>query len=183
MADVEEKMRARELLCFDYTDGIIGICTDGKVVSCFPHHGSDVMKSKFDIPEWKDIIAISIGWNHVLGLKEDGTVLAHGDNRLGQCNVNDWTDIISISTGKECSVGLRSDGTVIAVGVDSQNIETWKDIIQVICISSGIDRREIIVALKKDGSVITGSKWDRIYDYVKDFSTGVTVHLFSDGEY
>ena len=36
---------------------------------------------------------ISIGYNHIVALKSDGTVVAVGDNEDGQCNVSGWTDI------------------------------------------------------------------------------------------
>lgn len=44
---------------------------------------------------WKDVpaaalsgvVAIASGYNHILALKRDGTIVAWGDNREGQCNV------------------------------------------------------------------------------------------------
>jgi alpha-tubulin suppressor-like RCC1 family protein len=38
-------------------------------------------------------VAIAAGGNHTVGLKSDGTVVAAGYNRDGQCNVSGWTDI------------------------------------------------------------------------------------------
>ena len=59
---------------------------------------------------------ISAGAFHTVGLLKDGTVVAIGDNKYGQCSVDDWTDIVSVSGGGWHSVGLRSDGKVVAVG-------------------------------------------------------------------
>jgi alpha-tubulin suppressor-like RCC1 family protein len=65
---------------------------------------------------WTDIVAISLGAEHIVGLRSDGTVVATGANGWGQCNVSGWTDIVSISAGAYNTMGLRSDGTVVAVG-------------------------------------------------------------------
>ena len=59
---------------------------------------------------------ISAGTGYTVGLKRDGTVVAVGDNRAGECNVSGWTDIVAVSTGFWHTVGLKRDGTVVAVG-------------------------------------------------------------------
>ena len=69
--------------------------------------------------DWTDIVAISAGYEHTVGLKSDGTVVAVGGNEDGQCNVQNWTDIVAISAGNKHTVGLKSDGTVVAVGRNS----------------------------------------------------------------
>ena len=59
---------------------------------------------------------VAVGWGHTVGLKSDGTVVAVGDNRYGQCNIGSWTDITKVAAGSHHTVGLKSDGTVVAVG-------------------------------------------------------------------
>ncbi|MCK5181557.1 MAG: hypothetical protein KAQ73_03360, partial [Dehalococcoidia bacterium] len=56
---------------------------------------------------------IATGWGHTVGLKDDGTAFAVGDNRYGQCNIYSWTDITQITAGNHHTVGLQSDGTVV----------------------------------------------------------------------
>jgi len=60
--------------------------------------------------------SISAGLSHSVGLHNNGTVIATGDNSAGQCNIQSWTDVVSISAGALHTVGLRRDGTVLAVG-------------------------------------------------------------------
>ena len=43
-------------------------------------------------------------------------MVATGDNKYGQCNVESWNDIVAIYAGDMHTVGLKSDGTVIATG-------------------------------------------------------------------
>ena len=42
---------------------------------------------------WTNIVGISAGDYHTVGLKADGTVVAAGDNQYGQCNVSGWNNI------------------------------------------------------------------------------------------
>ncbi len=58
------------------------------------------------MPTSNNFNAISVGANHCLALKTDGTVVAWGDNTYGQCNVPPRNDFIAISAGKEFSVGI-----------------------------------------------------------------------------
>ena len=47
-----------------------------------------------DVDGWTDIVAVSAGDYHTVGLKADGTVVAVGYNDNGQCDVDGWTDIL-----------------------------------------------------------------------------------------
>lgn len=103
-----------------------------------------------------DAIAIretlSAGGSHTVGIKNDGTVTACGNNNYGQCDVGDWTDIVAVSAGVDHTVGLRSDGTVVAAGMggsDWINVSEWTDIVSVFtgyCLTVGV---------KSDGSIVT----------------------------
>ena len=73
-------------------------------------------RDKCNVSEWKNIVAISAGDDHTVGLKSDGTVVAVGSNNSGKCRVEDWQNIVAISAAGNQTVGLRADGTVVAVG-------------------------------------------------------------------
>lgn len=53
---------------------------------------------------------ISAGSHHSLGLRSDGTVVAVGDNKDGQCAVEGWSDIVAISAEFNHSLGLKATG-------------------------------------------------------------------------
>ena len=94
---------------------------------------------------------ISGNWNHTVGLKDDGHVVATGYSIMNQCDVDSWTDIVSVDTGGLFMVGLKADGTVVAVGFNGCgqcDIDSWTDIVAV---SAG---GNFTVGLKSDGTVL-----------------------------
>lgn len=46
------------------------------------------------VKDWSDIVLISFGEGHIIGLKSNGTIIAAGQNGEGQCEVNTWTNIL-----------------------------------------------------------------------------------------
>ncbi len=94
---------------------------------------------------------VAAGRLHTVALREDGTVLAAGDDQFGQCQVGDWKDIVYIAAGKYHTLGVREDGTVVAAG-DGQfgqcNVEDWTDIVAVAAGDSHT------LGLRTDGTVV-----------------------------
>lgn len=94
---------------------------------------------------------ISAGYNHIAGLKSDGTVVAVGRNTDGQCEVSGWEDIAATAVNWYHTVGLKSDGTVVAVGNNEKGqceISSWEDIV---AIAAGVEHT---AGLKSDGTVV-----------------------------
>ena len=109
--------------------------------------------TSFNFTSWTDIVAVSAGNYHTVGLKKDGTVVAVGWNSYGQCDTDDWTDIVAVSAGDYHTVGLKKDGTVVAGGRNDYgqcDTDAWTDIV---AISAGFSHT---VGLKKDGTVVAG---------------------------
>ncbi len=40
---------------------------------------------------------IAAGYRHSVGLRRDGTVIATGENRYGQCDVGGWREIVAVA--------------------------------------------------------------------------------------
>ena len=116
--------------------------------------------------QWKNIKALAGDYFHTVALKSDGTVVAVGDNRYGQCDVSSWRNIAAITTGpgRVCyyTLALRTDGTVVATkGLRCHNeIQKWNNIVSV-AVGTGSE----IVGLKSDGTVAT-IECDRYYTEV-----------------
>ena len=49
----------------------------------------------------------------VVGRKMDGTAVADGSNKYGQCNVQAWKNILEIFTGMKKTLAIQNDGSVI----------------------------------------------------------------------
>lgn len=72
---------------------------------------------------------ISAGFDHTVGLRSDGTVVAAGPRCSKACDVMSWRNIIAIAAGKYHTVGLKSDGTLVAVGDNKKgqcDVSGWK---------------------------------------------------------
>ena len=105
-----------------------------------------------NLPNSYMISTISAAGGYNVVLKRDGTVIANGYNKNGECNVSEWTDIIAISARGHHTVGLKRDGTVVAVGDNEYgqcNVSEWTDIVAVS--ASGASHT---VGLKRDGTVV-----------------------------
>ena len=102
-------------------------------------------------PGWADITQVAGGSVHTVALKNDGIVVAVGDNLAGQCDVGGWTDITQVTAGGWHTVGLKSDGTVVAVGPNYDgrcNVGSWTNINLV---AAGYYHT---VGVKDDGAVV-----------------------------
>ncbi len=115
----------------------IGLKNDGTVVGAGVAHASKYSYSRDDfypvlgwawpieVSSWTNIKAISVGAGHVVGLKEDGTVVAAGDgaaysNADGNNQVVKWKNISAVAAGGGFTVGLKTDGTIVGAGSVSQ---------------------------------------------------------------
>ena len=148
---------------------------------------SDARERSFAL--WSEIAqreSVSAAQVHTVGLRSDGTVVAVGSNRYGQCDVSDWTDIVAVAAGGLHTVGLRADGTVLAVGTNSSgecDIGNWTDIV---AIAAG---QYHTVGLRADGTVVAVGENDYGKCYVGNWTDIVaiaagndhTVGLLADG--
>ncbi len=113
--------------------------------------GFDLAEITHGVSEPLRIISVAAGNFFTLGLRQDGKVMAAGNNESGQCDVEGWTEITAISAGLQHAVGLRRDGTVVAAGINDLgqcDVRGWRDIIAV---SAGYGHT---VGLKADGTVV-----------------------------
>jgi|GEM_PF-971280 len=92
---------------------------------------------------------LAVGSGHTVGLLSDGTVVATGWNRNGQCDVDSWSDIVAVAAGDSHTVGLRGDGTVTVTAAGwNDDDDSWTDIVAVA--AGGFHT----VGLRGDGTVV-----------------------------
>ena len=124
---------------------------DNKVTK--EHDNSQNTNMEQDEIKQKAFKEIDFGRDHIVALKQNGEVIAWGDNSKGQCNVpKNIKKIVSISTGFYHSLAIQSDGSVIAWGDNSKGqCNVPKNINNVKDIAVGIFHS---VALLENGSVV-----------------------------
>jgi len=138
------------------SDGTV-VCTNfitpDKVLPNFAENSFD--KGQLNVSDWTNIVAVAAGYQHSVGLRDDGTVVAVGDNSYGQCEVSEWKEIIQIAAGQKHTVGLKRDGTVVSTkvpaseGDDGQcNTDSWTNITYIATGSL------TTIGVRKDGTVV-----------------------------
>jgi alpha-tubulin suppressor-like RCC1 family protein len=104
-------------------------------------------------PAATNLIDVSVGGGHVLGLRTDGTVVAWGGNECGQATVPaSATNIAQISAGALHSLALRTDGTLLAWGAGFHGGVVPAGLSNVVQIAAGYRGN---LALRVDGRVFT----------------------------
>ena len=64
-----------------------------------------------------NFVAVAAAYNHNLGLKSDGSIVAWGNNWEGQCNVPaPNSNFVAVAAGDRHSLGLKRDGSIVAWG-------------------------------------------------------------------
>lgn len=77
---------------------------------------------------------VAVGYHHCVFLRDDGTVLAYGDNTYGQTEVAGWTNVVAVAAGAYHTVGLTADGRVLATGDNSHGqteVSLYTDVAQI----------------------------------------------------
>ena len=129
---------------------MVGLRMDGTLAlpdSSFPYYE--------ELSSWTDLVAVAVPQSpyedFFLGLKSDGTVVAVGSNKYGECDVAGWTNVVAIHAGEDCSFAVRADGTAYAAGRNRQGmceIRDWTDI-------KAITSFDVMTyGLRNDGTII-----------------------------
>ena len=93
----------------------LGLRADGKVIGG-ADNGSG--HSNPNLAEMTNAVAVSARGSHALILRSDGTVVAKGNDDVGQSSVPEGLrDVIAIASGPYNNLALRADGRVVGWGV------------------------------------------------------------------
>lgn len=213
---VENEIRFRDSSIMDYHQTVYSVSIllvqdveDNATTASEPQLSPEPVRESVPAPasctiaavRLKDIIISSIHtspYDYVIGLRDDGTVFAVGNNDNGACEIGSWKDIVSIAVLRGSwkdnypvyAVGLQRNGRVVIAG-DREgkfDVSGWTDISTVQ--SSG----KVLLGFKEDGTVVAtgGREEDQsrlVAYYVRDDGNtidrqtyrGVTVILKSDG--
>lgn len=98
-----------------------------------------------------DLVSISAGDHHVVGLRKNGTVVQWGNAMQSPAAAQNLTGVIAVAAGGNGSYALKSDGTVVAWAVGDIPQTPPANVADVVAISSGFTG---CIAVKSDGTVM-----------------------------
>lgn len=137
------------------TNSVYGLKADGTVVPFYCLRDED-------FSQWQGITRLALIGDMLLGLKEDGTMVAAGEysgidgwghnGYSGEYDISKWKDVQEIFAGSDRYMGIRADGTVVMAGNGAGkaqgDLRAWTDIVQV-----DVDNPDCL-GLKSDGTVV-----------------------------
>lgn len=123
---------------------IVGLDQEG-IVHVAGYRSTDLLnKIAAQQDEWHDIVSIATGGSlgsdangvrhkgtgHIIALRNDGKILAVGDNEFGQCEVEQWSSegIASISAGDYHTIALTGDGTLLSTQREEDAPDSYKKV-------------------------------------------------------
>ena len=118
----------------EWTDIIkleICVCLAGEYAAGLRSDGTMVYEGICDVgwtgPSDHIIDFASSGWM-LIGLREDGSVTANGEDSEGASVFLDWTDMKQVDCGDTEAIGLRENGTIL---VTSEKREAIQDLVDI----------------------------------------------------
>ena len=153
-----------------------------------------ISKYAKSLSDWKNIVDISAGSSHVLGVDSNGRVKCAGDNSNGECDIVDTRNVSKVFATKNGSIVVDRDGIVSFSGsfIGSGSLKNYyniKDvassdtILAILCDDSKID-----VFTKNSLNYLQAEGWDDIVDVAcgDSFVAGLDkygkVHIEIDNE-
>ena len=102
-------------------------------------------------PTGEKLIAISAGWSHSCGLREDRTAVCWGSNQHGKASPPAGERLSSIAAGTSHSCALRQNGLAVCWGADSDGQASAPEGERFVAITAG---EEHTCGLREDDSTV-----------------------------
>ena len=112
--EVDKSVKIKEI-CSGLENNLLGVTKDGTIHVLKKDEVSE-QKGMLQVEGWNNIQHVAMGESHTVGLREDGTVVAVGQNYAGQCDVENWKDVESIAVGRTCTLGVTKNGKLLIAG-------------------------------------------------------------------
>lgn len=127
-----------------------------------PYSPGDALYSVYHIPvkRLKGIAEIASGYEHVVALKTDGTVVAWGANHWGQVEVPEGlSNVVSIWAGGSQSAAMKSNGELFFWGYNEDGQSTPPEGLgKIEALAAGFGH---YLAIKEDGSLVAWGANDK----------------------
>lgn len=100
----------------------------------------------------KEVGLVAAGAYHSVGVQQDGSVIAAGQNNNGQINVSGWAGVVQVACSTSNTYGVTEDGHVLAAGTNGYNVltiaATWTDVVHI----SAESLSSQVIVCKGDGT-------------------------------
>lgn len=118
---------------------------------------------KPQLRSWSGIQALACGTQHLVGLRDDGTVLQADDSVAGRTSAETaaWKNVTAIAAAGNYTLGLHADGTVSYAGPQPdarQEVSKWRNIVAIAA------DYHYAVGLTEDGRVLLAGNCVRYLD-------------------
>lgn len=110
-----------------------------------------------NVSDWADVVKVSAGEYHSIGLRKNGTVVSAGSDRYGQSSVSLLKNVVDIATGKNHTVVLYQDGTLGCMG-DNSNGQC--DVSEIMDAQAVYASDDLTAVLLNDGTVQLLGEWN-----------------------
>lgn len=110
-----------------------------------------------NVSDWTDVVKVSAGEYHSVGLRKNGTVVSAGSDRYGQSSVSLLKNVVDIATGKNHTVVLYQDGTLGCMG-DNSNGQC--DVSEIMDAQAVYASDDLTAVLLNDGTVHLLGEWN-----------------------
>lgn len=122
--------------------------------------------------EWQNIVSVSAGHSHVVGLKADGTVVGDGETCNGeQDSLHEWSNVAMVAAAGGGTYCVTQDGYFL------DGFKKWEDV-------QFIDASDtIVVGVRSDGTVISSpANYSYVLDSQYDLNDWQDIGLSQDSE-
>jgi len=135
-----------------------------------------------DTSNWRNIVSISAGASHLVGLKADGTVVGDGESCNGELDsLNEWPNTAMAAAALMGTYGVAEGGEYLVshYSYESDESDEWKDVRFMDASAT------LVVGVRSDGTVISAPSeyrysWDDVPSY--DLSDWRDIGLSPDSE-
>jgi len=146
------KMQAILILIIVSSLFFTGIVSAGQDTGSIFIWGANDFGQRTNIPAGNDFIAVAAGRYHTVALRENGTLVAWGDNMYGQCNAPAGNEYTAIAAGGMNSMALRQNGSLVVWGDNSSGqcrVPAENDFKAI-----AVGGSEFCVALRNNGTIV-----------------------------
>jgi hypothetical protein len=149
--DGQSASRGEAMVAVDASDSVsVGMLPDGTLMG-WGWLGSSILEN---LPSGS-FTSFSLGSDHGLALRADGTVVGWGSNADGRLEIPEGT-YTAVAAGLYHSVALRADGTLVAVGNEADGAVPAPEGTYIAVAAGSLHN----VAIRTDGTLVAwGSNW------------------------